>query len=178
MFKGAPEFEVHVMGQKGSTDSLETEQCAGESAGSPYAFNMDNTTWTGSVMLMSQAQLNSYRAAHPNKALRILFLEDDQDQCVLRLDATKVTDIISDIESVLGSQTGAKDSVSGVVKIIKKAPRYIKRFSAVYNFLQSQDEFVGNAVQDSVAGQFYPGANWILKGENTAVHGYLKLEMR
>jgi hypothetical protein len=43
---------------------------------------------------------------------------------------------------------------------------------------RDKDEFVGNAVQDSVAGQFYPGANWILKGENTAVHGYLKLEMR
>jgi hypothetical protein len=32
-------------------------------------------------------------------------------------------------------------------------------------------------VEDVVVGQFYPGANWIVKGENNVTNGYIKLEM-
>jgi hypothetical protein len=27
-------------------------------------------------------------------------------------------------------------------------------------------------------GKFYPGANWIVKGENNVTNGWIKLEMR
>jgi len=29
-----------------------------------------------------------------------------------------------------------------------------------------------------VAGEYYPGANWIVKGENTVTYGAIRLEMR
>jgi hypothetical protein len=37
---------------------------------------------------------------------------------------------------------------------------------------------IGNAIEDAVAGEFKPGANWIVKGENLITYGALKLVMR
>ena len=52
--KGDPEYEVHVMGQLGTSDSLTDYQCAGEHAGDPYAYDQNGTVWNGSVLLFSQ----------------------------------------------------------------------------------------------------------------------------
>ena len=53
--KGGPEFEVHILGQKGQTDSLTDYQCAGEKQAAPYYFDQDALDWSGSVMLLSFA---------------------------------------------------------------------------------------------------------------------------
>src|SRR5438034_5077189 len=39
--KGGPEFEVHILGQKGQTDSLTDYQCAGEKQPTPYYFDQN-----------------------------------------------------------------------------------------------------------------------------------------
>src|SRR5437879_3448420 len=54
--KGAPEFEVHILGQSGQTDSLKDYQCAGERQSWPYYFDQNNLDWTGSVMLFSSEE--------------------------------------------------------------------------------------------------------------------------
>ena len=66
--KGSPEYEIHIMGQSGASDSLTSYQCAGEHAGGAYAFDQNTLDWTGNVLLFSQAQLNSYKTAHPDRA--------------------------------------------------------------------------------------------------------------
>jgi hypothetical protein len=76
-FKGDPEFEVHILGQSGTTDSLKDYQCAGGAAGGYYYFDQNSLDWTGSVLLFTQAQLNSYKTAHPNQNFRVVALEDD-----------------------------------------------------------------------------------------------------
>jgi hypothetical protein len=48
----------------------------------------------------------------------------------------------------------------------------------VYSFITTQDDLIGSAIEAVVVGQSYPGANWIVKGENNATNGWLKLEMR
>ena len=53
-----------------------------------------------------------------------------------------------------------------------------KILRAAYSFITTQDDLIGNAVEDVVVGQFYPGANWIVKGENNVTNGWIKLEMR
>ena len=55
--KGGPEFEVHILGQKGQTDSLTDYQCAGEKQPAPYYFDQNALDWSGSVMLFSKVQL-------------------------------------------------------------------------------------------------------------------------
>src|SRR5438105_907837 len=74
--KGSPEFEVHILGQKGQTDSLTDYQCAGEKQLAPYNFDQNDLDWSGSVMLFSQAQLDAYNAAHPGQNVRVFVVED------------------------------------------------------------------------------------------------------
>jgi hypothetical protein len=59
--KGSPEFEYHILGQAGTSDSLKDYQCAGGSAGGYYHFDQNELSWSGSVLLFSQAQLNNYK---------------------------------------------------------------------------------------------------------------------
>jgi len=177
--KGSPEFEYHILGQSGTTDSLRDYQCAGGAAGGYYHFDQNDLNWTGSVLLFSQAQLNNYKSGHPNQNFRVIALEDDDTGCVIKFDADRFKSVISAIQAQYPNLTGAKDTTgSTLAKIIKRANALQKILSAVYSFITTQDDFIGNAVEDVVVGQFYPDANWVIKGENNVTNAWAKLEMR
>jgi hypothetical protein len=178
-FKGSPEFEVHILGQSGTTDSLKDYQCAGEPAGGPYRFDQNSLDWSGSVLLFSQAQLNSYKAAHPNQNFRIIALEDDDTGCVIKFDANRFKNFMGTIQTQYPNLTGAKDTTSSsLIKFVKRANALQKILSAAYAFITTQDDLIGNAIEDVVIGQSRPGANWIVKGESNVTNGWLKLQMR
>ena len=175
--KGNPEFEIHILGQDGTSDAMRSYQCAGESAGAPYEYNQDEEEWHGTVMLFSQAQLDAYKAQHPGQAVRILVLEDDDTRCVIKTDSARVAKLFSQIVSSYGSLTGGKDTLISI-KTFKKATTLISILKAFWSAIQTKDDVVGTAIEDSVVREYYSGANWIIKGENTITQGALKLEMR
>jgi hypothetical protein len=178
-FKGDPEFELHILGQSGATDSLTDYQCAGARAGGYYWFDQNSTSWSGRVLLFSQAQLNSYKTAHPNQNFRIIALEDDDTGCVIKFDSNRFKNLQSTLQAAYPDLTGSKDTVSSTLaKIIKRANALQKILRSAYSFITTQDDLIGNAVEDVVVGQFYPGANWIVKGEKNVTNGWIKLEMR
>lgn len=177
-FKGDPEFEIHILGQAGATDSLKDYQCAGAGAGGSYRFDQNDLDWRGSVMLFSQSQLNSYKTAHPNQNFRIIALEDDDTGCIIKFDAARFRNMLGTIQTQYPNVTGAKDTTSGIVKYVKRANALQKILSAVYSFITTQDDLIGNAIEDVVVGQFFAGANWVVKGESNKTNGWLKLEMR
>jgi hypothetical protein len=178
-FKGSPEFEVHILGQSGATDSLRDYQCAGQAAGGYYSFDQNSLDWRGLVLLFSQAQLNSYRTAHPNQNFRVIALEDDDTGCVIKFDSNRFSNMVATIQTQYPNLTGAKDTTSsGLVKYVKRANALQKILSAVYSFITTQDDLIGNAIEDVVVGQFFAGANWVVKGESNKTNGWLKLEMR
>jgi hypothetical protein len=177
-FKGSPEFEVHILGQSGTSDSLSDYQCAGEPAGGYYRFDQNNLDWSGSVLLFSQVQLNSYRAAHPNQNFRIIALEDDDTGCVIKFDSNRFKNMVSTIQSAYPSLTGTKDTATAIVRLVKRANALQKILKSAYSFITTQDDLIGNAIEDVVVGQFPAGANWIIKGEKNATNGWIKLEMR
>lgn len=176
--KGAPEFETHILGQDGGSNTMKSYQCAGESAGTPYRYNQDEKEWGGSVMLFSQAQLDAYQAAHPGQALRILVIEDDDDRCVIKTDSTRVKKMLEALATAYGLYTGGKDTQIFSVKTFKNAFTLFNIFKSVWSFFQTQDDVVGFAIEDVIAREYFPGANWIVKGENTATNGAIRLEMR
>jgi hypothetical protein len=57
--KGSPEYEIHILGQSGASDSLTSYQCAGEHASGLYVFDQNNLDWTGNVLLFTQSQLTA-----------------------------------------------------------------------------------------------------------------------
>jgi hypothetical protein len=176
--KGDPEFEIHILGQAGSSDSLKDYQCAGGAAGGSYHFDQNDLDWSGSVLLFSQTQINNYRAAHPTQNFRIIALEDDDGACVIKLDGSRFKTLITTIQTQYPNVSGAKDTASTLIKWVKRANALQKILSGAYSFLTTQDDLIGNALEDAVVGQTYPGANWIVKGNNNVTNGWLKLEMR
>ena len=176
--KGNPEFEMHVLGQLGLTDSLKDYQCAGEQAGGPYSYDQNKLDWTGNVLLFSQAQLDTYRAQHPGQSLRVFMVEDDDTACDIRNGNNTLESILAVVDAAYSGYTGGKDSTAGTLKFFQKARALQKLLQRLVHLINTNDELVGNAVEDAVVGQYYSGANWIIKGENNMTNGWIKLVMR
>ncbi len=77
-----------------------------------------------------------------------------------------------------GTLTGGKDTTSGLAKTYKRATALQKILRAAYSWLTSQDDLIGNAIEDTVVGEYHAGANWIVRGDNNVTNGWLKLQMR
>jgi len=175
--KGSPEFEVHVLGQDGTSNALKSYQCAGEHAGGPYAFDQNQTTWSGRVLLFSQAQFDAYRAQHPGQAYRVFVVEDDDTPCQIKADSARFERLISDVEAGIGPLSGGIDSTLSLGKAYKAARAGWKILKSFWSWITTQDDLVGNAVEDVVAGEFQPGANWIIKSNGGITKGAIKLEL-
>ena len=175
--KGAPEFEVHILGQVGQTDSLTTYQCAGERQYGPYFFNQDNLDWSGRVLLFSKQQLDQYNAAHPGQNVRVFVVEDDDTACDIKTDPDRFQKIIYQIDSAYQRLTTGNDSSTALRKYFGYGRAVYNIWQALASFFKSNDELVGNAVQDVIVGQLYDGYNWFVKGENTITNGWINLVM-
>ena len=176
--KGNPEFEIHILGQAGTSDSLADYQCVGEPASGYYRFDQNSLSWSGSVLLFSQTQLNNYKAAHPNQNFRIIALEDDDGGCQIKFDANRFKNLQSALQQAYPNLTGSKDTTGSLGKWVKRANALQKILRSAYSFITTQDDLIGNAVEDVVVGQFVSGANWFIKGEKNVTNGWIKLEMR
>ena len=175
--KGSPEFEVHILGQKGQTDSLTDYQCAGEHAGGPYTFDQNNLDWSGRVLLFSKNQLDQYNAAHANQNLRVFIVEDDDTACQIKTDTDRFQRLITYVDSLYNRLTSGNDSSTVFRKYYAYARTGYNIWKALAAFFKSNDELVGTAVDDDIVGAFYPGYNWFVKGDNNITNGWINLVM-
>jgi len=173
--KGAPEFEVHILGQKGATDSLMSYQCAGERQYGPYFFNQDQLDWSGSVLLFSKQQLDEYNAGHPGQNVRVFVVEDDDTPCTIKTDPDRFQKVISQVDSIYRRLTTGNDSIVNLRNVFRYAPAAYNIWQALAHWLKSNDELVGNAVEDAIVGAFYPGYNWFIKADNNITNGWINL---
>lgn len=176
--KGAPEFEVHILGQKGQTDSLTDYQCAGEKQPAPYYFDQNSLDWSGSVMLFSKTQLDAYNAVHPGQNVRVFVVEDDDTACEIKANRDIIGNLFKAVDGAYKAVTAGNDSSTTLVKLFKQANAFQKLWSAIASFFNTNDELVGTAVASEVVGISYPGYNWIVKGENNATNGWIALSMK
>jgi len=176
--KGAPEFEVHILGQKGTTDSLTAYQCSGGQAAGPYYFDQNGKDWSGSVLLFSGTQIANYNAAHPNQNFRVFFVEDDDTACLIKANKDLMGELLKAVDGAAKALAAGNDSSNKYVKAFKRASGLQKAWSSLASFIKTNDELVGNAVEDDVVGAFYPGYNWIVKGTSNVTNGWVNLEIR
>jgi hypothetical protein len=176
--KGNPEFEVHILGQLGQTDSLTDYQCAGGVAGGPYRFDQNGRDWSGNVLLFSGAQLANYNATHPGQNVRVFVVEDDDEPCVIRADKDVVNNLLKELDAAYNGLTAGNDSTNSLGKWFKRAAAFQNLWSVIASFIKSNDELIGNAVEDPVVEQHYPGFNWFVKGKDNITNGWVQLEMR
>lgn len=176
--KGQPEIEVLVLGQKGDSDSLTSYQCAGNFAPGAYYFDQNSLDWSGSALIMSQTQLDAYDAQHPGQAVRLFFMEDDDTPCVIRANNADLRQLITTVDSVVRGFAGGHDEVIETGKTFRYLRAAQKIISVVASAIKTNDDLIGNAVEDVTTSERYTGYNWILKGASGRTNGYVKLEMR
>ena len=177
--KGAPEIEVHMLGQAGRSDSLTSYSCAAEPASGYYRFDQNSLDWSGNVLLINQTQLNNYKTAHPSQNLRVFVVEDDDTPCQIKTDPARFSNLVKAVEAAYPMFTGGKDSTGGSLqKIWKRANALQRILKALASLIKTNDELVGNAVESSVVRESYPNSNWIIKGDGNKTNGWIKLVMK
>lgn len=174
--KGKPEFEFHVYGQDRDGESIQLS-CVGEHAGGPYAWDQNTLDWTGAVPLMTESDRMAYERLRPGGVVRIVAWEDDDEPCVVRADGGGLATLIRNLDAVFKSWTSGKVDPL-LVRGIKAAPSAFDLAKSVRNFITTPDDFIGNAVETSVAGWGPGGANWLLKTEGTRTTGWFVTEYR
>jgi hypothetical protein len=175
--KGSPEFEIQILGQKGQTDSLISYQCAGEHAGGPYVFDQNGKDWTGRVLVFSKQQIDQYNAAHQQSNLRVFVVEDDDTACQIKTDPGRFQKLIYAVDSAYNGNTSGNDSSTVIRKYYGYARSAYNIFQAFASWIKTNDELVGNAVEDRIVGEVYPGFNWFVKGDNNVTNGWINLVM-
>ena len=175
--KGSPEFEVHILGQKGQTDSLTDYQCAGEHAGGPYTFDQNDLDWSGRVLLFSKAQIDQYNATHPDKNVRVFVVEDDDTACEIKTDPNRFQTLVYAVDSAYKLLTSGNDSSTVLRKYFARAQSVYNIWQALASLIRTNDDLVGNVVEDPVLQTSYPGFNWFVKGDKNVTNGWINLIM-
>ncbi len=129
-------------------------------------------------MLFSKAQIDAYNTAHPGQNPRVFVVEDDDTACEIKTDPNRIANLLKAVDGAYKALTAGNDSTSQTGKYWKLAQALQKLWSALASLINTNDELVGNAVQDAVVGEYYAGFNWIVKGENNVTNGWIKLELR
>jgi len=176
--KGRPEIEVLALGQQGASDSLTSYQCGGERAAGAYYFDQNSLDWSGDALILSQAQLDAYRAEHPGQSIRLFFMEDDDTSCEIRADNADLRRVIQTVDSLARGYSGGTDATGPIGRVYRNYNMLQKVYSVVASAVRTNDDLIGNAVEDVVAGEVRSGYNWIIKGENGRSNGAIRLEMR
>ena len=174
--KGSPEFEIHIMGQSGTTDSLVKYACSGEHQPAPYAWDGD-VDWSGSVMLFSSSQIAAYKSAHPGQTFRVVAMEDDDTSCEMRIDDNRWATFLGTIGPLFHDVTGTIDT-GGVKRYVAAGKSLLNTLSKLASWLKSNDDLIGDAVEDKVTGEFHAGYNWNLKADNNVTNGWINLQMQ
>lgn len=168
--KGKPEFEFHVYGVANDGSAVQLA-CTGEYAGGSYTWDQNDLDWSGSAMLLTESDRAAYAAAHPGSPVRIVAYEDDDESCVPRVDAGRVSTLLAAVDAAYKSVTSGKVE-PWLFRGIKAAPSVFALLKAVRNAITTGDDLIGTAVEATVTGTSPEGANWTLKTEGTKTTGW------
>jgi hypothetical protein len=149
-FRGDPELEVHIQGPTdlGAPRYGADLSCSGEHAYDfPKVFDQNNAFWEGRVLLFSGSQVAAY-ASKFTEGFHVMFWEDDNEPCILKLDSNALVDLVRSTASALGT---------AAVKAGSSIPLAIGTFVATMfanpgGWLLTNDDFLGVAVDQVSAG--------------------------
>lgn len=177
--KGSPEYEVHILGQQGQSDSLKDYACAGEHQTGNRYYDQNDADWSGDVLLFTQSEIDSYKLQHPGQGVRALVVEDDDTPCVLKADNTSINRLFDTVDGAYKLYSAGKDTTTRIGKAWWAAQILRKIWTYAAGLIKTNDDIVGNAIDATIVGDLtHAGYNWIIKGDKNATTGWLDLEMR
>ena len=167
-FRGDPELEVHIQGPTdlGAPRYGADLSCSGEHAYDfPKVFDQNNAFWEGRVLLFSGSQVTAY-ASKFTEGFHVMFWEDDNEPCILKLDSNALVDLVRSTATALGT---------AAVKAGSSIPLAIGTFVATMfanpgGWLLTNDDFLGVAVDQVRAGYNYPDNTHVIM-DGTTLNG-------
>ncbi len=166
-FRGDPEIEVHIQGPNSASAPTYGEDlsCSGEHA--YYAgkvFNQDAGFWEGRVLLFSADETVAF-ANKFNQGFHVLFWEDDNEPCVLKLDTNILAETLR--ASALAFSSVAIKVMPGAGPFVLASVFLGTFFANAGAMLLTNDDFVGAAVDQASAGYYYPGNTHVIMNGTT-----------
>ena len=169
-FRGDPEIEVHIQGPSSVAAPTYGEDlsCSGEHAYDyRKVFNQNSGFWEGRVMLYSPEEAIAFTSKF-GQGFHVMFWEDDNTACTLKLDSNALVQL-------LNSTATAFSTVA--IKLIPGAPWKLVAgvfvaalFSNPGQWLLTNDDFLGAAVEQGSAGYSYPGNTHVIM-DGTTLNG-------
>jgi len=167
--RGAPEVEVHIHGPNVADQptSYNDRACAGEHSPDPrYVFDQNDGFWSGRVMIYHPDSLSSL----PGAAYNIIFWEDDNDSCTLKLDSNVLMQYV----------WTAYQSVIKVGYILARGYTWpvmaVAVIGTIYNnageWMLTNDDYIGLArLSVPEYSYYYPDNTHVLIDENGNLNG-------
>jgi hypothetical protein len=169
-FRGDPEVEVHIQGPNNASAPTYGEDlsCSGEHVYDyRKVFDQNTGFWEGRVMLFSGEEALAYGNKF-QEGFHVLFWEDDNEPCTLKLDSNSLIELLRSASSAFGTVA---------IKLIPGAPWKVVAgmflgalFSNPGQWLLTNDDFLGAAVDQASAGYNYPGNTHVLM-DGTTLNG-------
>jgi hypothetical protein len=155
-FRGDPELEVHVHGPTdlGYPRYGADLSCSGEHVYDfRKVFDQNTAFWQGRVMLFSATETEAYTSKF-TEGFHVMFWEDDNEPCTLKLDSNSLVELIKSTATALATVA---------IKVLPKATNPLaaglfiaQMFSNPGAWLLTNDDFLGVAVDQASAGYAYP----------------------
>ena len=165
--RGDPEIEVHIQGPNNLSAPTYGEDlsCSGQHAYDPRkVFDQNGGFWEGRVMLFSADEISAF-ANRFNQGFHVLFWEDDNEPCLLKLDTNVLSEILR--STALAFSTVAIKVVPSAGPLVIAAVFLGTFFSSAGDWLLTNDDFVGAAVDQASAGYYYPGNTHVIMNRTT-----------
>ncbi|MFL5483149.1 MAG: hypothetical protein ACJ8AK_13300 [Gemmatimonadaceae bacterium] len=155
-FRGDPEIEVHIQGPYMGTAPTYADDlsCSGEHVYDPRKyFDQNGSFWSGQVLLFSEAEVTAFTQKFSD-GFHVMFWEDDNQPCTLKLDTNTLTQALQSTAAALGTVA---------IKVLPKANWVIVSaaflgtlFTNAGSWLTTNDDFLGAAVDQSGTRYYYP----------------------
>ena len=151
-FRGDPEIEVHIQGPTSiaaPTNGVDLS-CSGEHAYDfRKVFDQNGGFWSGSVMLFSAAEIADYNSKFKD-GFHVLFWEDDNTPCALKLDTNSLVDLLK--STAAATSTVAIKVVPGASPLVIASLFLGTFFANAGSWMLTNDDFLGAAVDQASAG--------------------------
>ena len=160
--KGNPEIEVHVHGPTSQSNNQYGADltCSGEHALPQRTFDQNSSFWNGDVLIWLQSEAENFNAQFPN-GHHILFWEDDDTACSLKVDRQVVRSALSVTASIIGGAALKAGGFGGLsIPFILTSFLAADLFSA--DWLASNDDYLGALVPASSHNDSWTDANYTL----------------
>jgi len=161
-FRGDPEIEVHIQGP--NTPSAPTYgedlSCSGEHAYDyRKVFDQNGGFWEGRVMLFSADETLAFVNKF-NQGFHVLFWEDDNEPCLLKLDTNSLVELLRSTANAFS--TVAIKVFPGASPGVMASVFLGTFFASAGAWLLTNDDFLGGAVEQTSAGYYYPGNTHVI----------------